>query len=70
MTEQQRQQFQQRLDAVMQDLPTTGAISSQDIRELVAKRPEEPEPVGHEFFEHLREEGVIMTGKQIGRAHV
>jgi hypothetical protein len=57
MTEQQRQLFQQRLDAVMQDLPITGAISSQDIRELVAKRPEEPDPVGHEFFEHLREEG-------------
>ena len=26
-------------------------------RELVAKRPEEPPPVGYEHFEHLREEG-------------
>jgi len=57
MTDHQRNQFQQRLNEVMRDLPITGAISSDDIRELVAKRPEEPEPVGHEFFEHLREEG-------------
>lgn len=57
MTEQQRQQFQQRLDAVMQDLPITGAIFPEDFRELVAKRPEEPDPVGYEHFEHLREEG-------------
>lgn len=27
------------------------------LRELVAKRPEEPPPVGYEYFEHLREEG-------------
>jgi hypothetical protein len=27
------------------------------LRELVAKRPQEPEPVGYEYFEHLREEG-------------
>ena len=57
MTDEQRQQFEQRLDAVMQDLPIAGPINPDDIRELVAKRPEEPEPVGHEFFEHLREEG-------------
>jgi hypothetical protein len=28
-----------------------------DLRQLVAKRPEEPAPVGYEHFEHLREEG-------------
>ena len=57
MTDEQRQQFEQRLDAVMQDLPIAGLINPDDIRELVAKRPEEPAPVGYEHFEHLREEG-------------
>ena len=28
-----------------------------ELRELIAKRPEEPAPVGYEHFEHLREEG-------------
>lgn len=28
-----------------------------ELRQLVAKRPEEPAPVGYEHFEHLREEG-------------
>ena len=32
-------------------------IDPDELRELIAKRPEEPEPVGHEHFEHLREEG-------------
>jgi len=28
-----------------------------ELRKLIAKRPEEPAPVGYEHFEHLREEG-------------
>lgn len=28
-----------------------------ELRQLVAQRPEEPAPVGYEDFEHLREEG-------------
>ena len=32
-------------------------IDPDKLRELIAKRPEEPAPVGYEHFEHLREEG-------------
>lgn len=32
-------------------------IDPDELRELIAKRPEEPAPVGYEHFEHLREEG-------------
>ena len=32
-------------------------IDPDELRQLVAKRPEEPAPVGYEHFEHLREEG-------------
>jgi hypothetical protein len=28
-----------------------------ELRKLIAKRPEDPAPVGYEHFEHLREEG-------------
>jgi tRNA splicing endonuclease len=28
-----------------------------ELRKLIANRPEEPAPVGYEHFEHLREEG-------------
>jgi len=52
-----KRQLEERLDALMQDLPNTGTISLKNIRELLAKRPQEPEPVGYEYFEHLREEG-------------
>lgn len=32
-------------------------MDPEELRQLVAKRPEEPAPVGYEHFEHLREEG-------------
>lgn len=32
-------------------------METADLRDLVARRPEEPQPIGHEYFEHLREEG-------------
>jgi len=32
-------------------------MDPEELRQLVARRPEEPAPVGYEHFEHLREEG-------------
>lgn len=37
--------------------PGPEVMTPEHFRELLARQPDEPQPIGHEYFEHLREEG-------------